>query len=117
MIRLLLLTLSFNIILGRFLIMKVRLEMIDYLGGPCDGIECRGCFYPSLTTTIIARVEDTLEQQMHKLTIETDVAVDEIKGSFSNSPLTIGSKSKRQFDISAKSSNGQLNVSLQVYFK
>ena len=97
--------------------MKLILEMIDYLGGACDGIECKECFYPSLTTTIIARVEDALEQQMHKLIIETDVPVDEIKGSFSESPLNIGSKSRRQFDISAKSSNGQLNVSLQIYFK
>ena len=62
-------------------------------------------------------VADVLEEQMHKLTIETDVAVEEIKGSFTESPLANGLKSRRQFDISAKSSNGQLNVSLQIYFK
>ena len=90
---------------------------MEYSGGPCEGVECRDCTYPYFTTAVTATVDDALEQQMHEVTIETDVAVEEIQGSFAKSPLTIGSKSKRQFDISAKSSNGQLNVSLQVYFK
>ena len=90
---------------------------MEYSGGPCEGMECRDCTYPYFTTAVAATVDNALEQQTHVLAIETDVAVDEIKGSFAKSPLTIGSKSKRQFDISVKSTNGQLNVSLQVYFK
>ena len=90
---------------------------MEYSGGPCEGVECRDCTYPYFTTRVTSTVDDALEQQMHEVTIETDVAVEEIKGSFAKSPLTIGSKSKRQFDISAKSSNGELNVSLRVYFK
>ena len=86
-------------------------------GGPCEGMQCRECKYPYFTTTVTSTVDNALEQQTHVLAIETDVAVDEIKGSFANSPVTIGSKSERQFDISVKSANGQLNVSLKVYFK
>ena len=66
------------------------------------------------TTTVIATVVDALEEQMHELTIETDIPVEEMKGSFA---YYSGSKSRKEFDISAKSSNGQLNLFLQIYFK
>ena len=90
---------------------------MEYSGGPCEGVECRDCTYPYFTTRVTSTVDNALEQQTHVLAIETDVAVEEIKGSFAKSPLTIGSKSKRKFEISAKSANGKLNVSLRVYFK
>ena len=51
---------------------------------------------------------------MHELTIEMDIPVEEMKGSFA---YYSGSKSRKEFDISAKSSNGQLNLFLQIYFK
>ena len=60
-----------------------------------------------------ASVDDTLEQ-MHELTLETDIPVEEIRGSFA---YYSGSKSRKEFDISVKSSNGQLSVFLQIYFK
>ena len=96
-----------------------RLEITSQTisGGPCDSVltdfkkTCRKC--QDYTTMVKASVDDTLEQ-MHELTLETDIPVEEIRGSFA---YYSGSKSRKEFDISVKSSNGQLSVFLQIYFK
>ena len=90
------------------------------LGGPCETVlidfksTCRKC--QDYTTRVIATVDDAFKERRHELSIEMDIPVLEIRGSFSRSKIT-GSKTRKHFDFSANSSNGKLNFTLQIYFK